>query len=91
METKKRKIEQTYYVAFDGKEFEDMESCEHYEETQRGNRKTCDNCNGRGKVTKDNDIGGDGGWGSSVGVQYWEEGCDKCNSKGYLELKKVWQ
>ncbi len=91
METKKRQIEQTYYVAFDGKNFTDRMECEHYEEIKKGIRKICTNCSGFGKVTKDDDFAGDGKWGSSTGVHYWQEKCEQCNGKGSLELKEVWQ
>ena len=91
MEIKRRQIEQTYYVAFDGKEFTDRNECEHYEAIQKGSRKTCANCNGTGEVTKDNDYAGDGNWGSRTGVKYWQEECEQCNGKGYLELKEVWK
>ena len=90
MEIKKRQIEETFYVSFDGKEFKTQEECIHYEAVKKGKRKTCDKCNGTGTITCDNDFGGDGGWGSSTGVSYWKEPCKKCNGKGYLELKEVW-
>ena len=90
MEIKKRQIEVTYYVAFDGKEFSSEEECIHHEAIQRGERKTCDKCNGRKAITRNTDFAGDGNWGSSTGVKIWEEECPKCKGKGYLELKNVW-
>lgn len=90
MEIKKRLIEETYFVAFDGKEFKTQEECVHYEAVKNGKRKTCDECNGRGEITCDNDMDGAGNWGSSTGVSYWQEPCKKCNGKGFLELNQMW-
>lgn len=83
MEIKKRQIEETYYVAFDGKEFTNQIECEHYEAMQKGVIKTCTVCNGTGEVTRNN-YGVDLLWGSMKGVKYWNEKCEECNGKGYI-------
>ena len=90
MEEKKRSVEQTYYVSFDGKEFITESECTHYEAIKKGTRKSCIECEGAGVVVRDNDFGGDGCWGSPSGVQRRKETCGRCGGKGYLEIKEVW-
>ena len=91
MEKKVRLIEQEYWVSDDGREFLVESECVDYEMKLIGRRKTCDGCGGNGKVVKDNDIGGDGGWGSSTGVRVWVEECKECGGKGYLEKVEIWK
>ncbi len=83
-----KQIEETFFVAFDGKKFKTSQECVHYEAVKSGKRKTCGKCAGHGTITCDNDVAGDGGWGSTVGVSYWQEPCVKCSGTGYLELNQ---
>lgn len=80
----------TKYQAYDGTVFESRSACENYEKRQRGERKDCPHCHGKGYFSQ--------GWHKVFNeltckyedVEYTET-CKHCKGKGYVERKEVWQ
>lgn len=66
-----------HFQCSDGAVFKDKQVAQIYESKLRGDIKTCQHCEGRGKVP---DIG-----------NYKYESCFRCNGKGYLQKKEVWK
>jgi DnaJ-class molecular chaperone len=89
-----KRVQQTLYVnkyvAFDGREFDTMSQCDDYEKRKRGERVTCDKCNGKGYISN--------GWHKVLNeltyqfedVEYTQN-CSKCNGKGYLDKVEIWK
>ena len=67
-----------------------MSQCGDYEKRKRGERITCDKCNGKGYISN--------GWLKVRNVLTYQfedveytQTCSKCNGKGYLDKKEVWE
>lgn len=93
--TRKKTVVQEYnvYIAEDGKEFKTYDECKDYDEKKRGNRITCPDCNGKGRVNEHSEQVFDGGlYGDHKYHTYWtSDPCPRCKGKGYLEKKLTWE
>ena len=91
MKKKKRKVEETYYVAFDGTEFSNIDRCIHYEKIKKGEKQVCYNCAGSGEIQETMVVSKIVGGGIARKLKHANKKCKNCSGKGYLELKEVWE
>lgn len=92
-ETREKTVTYDVYVAKDGKEFSSIDECIGHEKMLDGERITCPECNGKGRVNERSERVFDGGlYGDHQYHTYWtSDKCEKCNGKGYLEKKITWE
>jgi hypothetical protein len=84
--------QRTKYVTNDGKRFDSKEDAKLHEDKLNGTKKTCDNCNGKGRVNERYEKVLECGYIPTSGeyvdrLKY--DLCTKCGAKGYLEQKWV--
>lgn len=80
----------TKYRSSDGLVFDTKEQCLDHEARNKGTRKTCTHCKGRGYISE--------GWHevrNELTYQYeqveYTRTCNVCGGKGYLDKKEVWE
>lgn len=92
---KTRTVVQEYkvYVAKDGVEFTSQEECINHEKFIDGERITCSNCGGRGRINERTERYFDGGmYGDhKYHSRVESDTCPICNGKGYLDKKVTWE
>lgn len=80
----------TKYKSNDGHVFDTKEQCLDYEARMNGTRRTCTNCNGRGRISE-----GFHEVRNELTCQYetveYSHTCEVCGGKGYLDKKEVWE
>jgi len=87
-------VERKVYVAVDGKRFYDRDKCiaheNDIEKRKNGTRKTCERCNGRGRINYriEKYFDSPANWGDGEWHETEESDvCPEFHGKGYLELK----
>lgn len=87
---KNRTITEIVFVSSDGKEFQSEQACQEHEEYIDGTRKTCEKCNGTGRVNRRIEKTFDEMLVKMVDVEY-SDPCPNCKGKGYLEKITEWR
>lgn len=82
-------VEFTEYVAEDGTVFRDKDECNLYERKLDGDIIECPVCHGKGKVSEEYEY--DNYHTGVPEVMIIHPTCDKCNGRGYLKKKVIYQ
>ena len=86
---RQKTVEYNFYIAYDGKEFDNKKDCIFHDRLVNGEIKICEECKGKGYFIEEYE---DDNYHTGAPETYTRHvDCKCCKGKGYLEKKTVWE